>query len=278
LRLRTIESCSSSGHEDDVTDNRSDSVTIHFKDGSVQNGRLRSDLLVGRTLRFEPLSSARDRRGERRLFIIKEVRVDRGKVQRTSDLSSLGLFVESLTVHPIGAVVPVELGAGKDTIRLKGRVVFNDPGIGSGLEFDRPSTKLRLKLEGVLERERRAAERFEAKDRRSGKERRAARSGSPKKHHRARARDRRSPPEADGKPREIRLSDIKAVFFRKGLEFSRGNGHEGTIEFRDGENLTGRFYDPSPESGGIFVEIRVAPDLYYKMFVNKSAIKTLEYL
>jgi hypothetical protein len=261
-----------------VADKKLDWVTIHFKDGSVQTGLLHSDPWVGKSLRFEPLSSVRDRRGERRWFIIKEVRVDNGKVQRTSDLSSRGMFVETLTVHPVGTVVPVELGAGDDTISLRGRVAFNDPGIGTGLEFDRPRTGLRLKLEGILERERRASARFETKDRRSGKDRRSTPSGNKKRYSKTRHTDRRRPHKTDGLPLEIKFSDIKAVFFRKGLEFSREGGEEGTIEFRDGETLNGRFHDPSPESGGIFVEIRVAPDLYYQLYVTKSSIKSLEYL
>jgi hypothetical protein len=254
------------------------SVTIHFKDGSVQNGLLHSDFLTGRTVRFEPLSSSRDRRGENRLFIIKDVKVDDGKIQRSSDLSSRGLFVETLAVYAVGTILPVELGFEDETIRVKARVAFNDPGIGMGLEFHRPSTGVRLKLEGILEKEKQAATRYGVKDRRTGKERRSDWAASLRTYSKVRKQERRNKSESSGKTVEIKLSDIKAVFFRKSFEIPGGAGEEGVIEFRDGEHLRGRFYDPSPESGGLFVEIRVTPDIHYKLYVTKSAIKSLEYL
>jgi len=259
-----------------VLDPISEPVMIHFKDGSVLSGLLQSDLQSGKVIRFLPESSAHDRRAEQRLFIIKEVRVDEGRIQRTSDLSSRGLFVESLTVYSVGTILPVEMEFGNETLSLKARVVYTEPGIGMGLEFHRPSSGLRLKLAGILEREQAATSRFEVKDRRSAKERRSDRPESLRKYSRVRSRERRMP--SVGIQTEIKLSDIKAVFFRNRFDVPGANGEEGIIEFRDGETLNGRFDDPSPESGGIFVEIGVAPDLFYRMFVVKSAIKSLEYL
>lgn len=265
-----------------MSKNKSDPVTIHFNDGSVQSGLLHSDLLSGRAVRFQKHTSSRDRRGEDRVFVIKEVRVDQGRIQRTTDLSGRGMFIDTLTVYGVDTILPVELILGDQKIRLDARVAFHEPGIGMGLEFHHLPSGVRLKLEGIIEQERQEVKRVELNDRRSWKERRTKLEGEgqgkTKIFRGIRSRDRRHEPEDVGEPVDIRFSDIKAIFFRKSFEMSGEGGEEGIIEFRDGESLKGRFFDPSPESGGIFVEIRLAPDLYYRMFVVKSAIKSLEYL
>lgn len=264
-------------------------VLIHFKNGAVQKGLLQSSLLSARSIRYTPKSPLDDRRQTPRVPFIKEVKVDRMGIRRAADLSAGGIYVETLVMHPPGAVLPLSFNLDRETVSLKAKVAFTEPGIGMGLEFCHVPAAVRCKLEALIQQISRDA--GDARPPRRGEgDRRArqlrlvkgARPTPREKRRRERRSARRAPSPA---PVEVKLSQVKAVFFLKGgvpPASPKGGfqqkGNAVLIEFRDGEQIMGTIQDFSPETPGFFVDLPVKHRLSYTAYIIKSAVKQFSYL
>lgn len=69
---------------------------------------------------------------------------------RTTDLGPGGCFVDTLVPFPVGAKVHVSVRKGKTQFETGGVVVYSQPGLGMGIEFDALAPSQRLALDRWL--------------------------------------------------------------------------------------------------------------------------------
>lgn len=263
------------------------SIIIHFKDGNIQTGLLQSHLLAGKTIRYIPQSQMMDRRRVPRVSFIKEVTVDDLGVRRIVDLSTHGTYVETLIPHPVGSVHSISLRFGHEVLELRARVVFNDPGIGMGLEFVRLSTAARLRLETLVQHTLNSKE-HHPRDRRARGDRRIQKHHE---NHKYRLRDlrktdrRQYPGQLSEDTIEVEFSRLKSIFFlhQNGEssprdEFLPPPGREVIVTFRDGEEIRGILTEISPEKPGFFIELPAHEKIGYTLYVIKAAVERIAYL
>ena len=256
-------------------------VTIHYKDGRIQDAILQSNPSTGKTFRYLLRSHISDRRKFPRVSFIKEVKIENKGIRRTIDLSTRGIYVECITPYSTGTILPISFELGKTTFHAEGRVAFTDPGIGIGLEFYRLSSSMQLRLDVMLQRAKNKSLKEFSRgrrkniDRRHPKENRLPLSFSvPRRRN---SDDRRNKSEFQKKWIERDLSEVKTIFFSKALPLFRGVGTPVMIEFRDGEEVKAIFHEIPIEPLGFFVDL-LSNKPKYTLFVLKSAIKHIAHL
>ena len=276
-----------SGLESTMIDGMGQSIVIHFKDGRIQRGLLQSHSLTGKTLHYIPQSLITDRRRTPRVPFIKEVTLDHLGVRRGVDFSTHGMYVETLIPYPVGAVLPISLQFSHEIIELNARVIFNDPGIGLGLEFEHLTSSVRHKLETLVQ------DTLNSKDHCLPQDRRARGDRRTQKHNEGhklrgwdfRKRDRRQHPGAlSSAPIEVEFSRLKSIFFldQSGRPSPRnGVPHfldkEVMVAFRDGEEIHGTLTEISPEKMGFFIDLQIN-EKSYAVYVIKTAVESILYL
>jgi hypothetical protein len=258
-------------------------IVIHFKDGRIDRGLLASSLLTHEALRYRPQAINGERRGDSRLPILTDVKVDRLTVGRVTDVSARGAFVETLAPYPVGTVVTVSLQLGAEPIEAAARVAFSDPGVGIGVEFIRLSTPARLRLDAGLHRLVNGG-RGTLSGRRRAANRRAAPAPCATPRWDGRRDDRRQVAEVEpAEPIDVDLETVKSIFFVESDE-RPGVGAGGadpldrqvTVEFRDGEMIQGTFQDFAPDTAGFFIALRLDERHTHTVYVVKSAVKSLQ--
>ena len=257
-------------------------VVLHFRDGTLQAGDLLSSLLYGKSAQFLPHSAVYDRRRAQRKSVVKEVKVDDLGVRRAIDLSSHGIFIDSLTMYPEGRLVVLSFKLQGETIQLDARVVYNEPGIGMGLEFIAIPVDLQIKIDVATQGNSGGAMGDPKSDRRAGPDRRIS-SKIPeyvwkRPSTRIRYQDRRNTAPASGKPVDLDFSKIKAVFFQAPVDFPRTHGQAARITLRDREKVEGILYHLSPEAMGVMLDLPIGENEVYSIFIIKSTILRVEYL
>jgi hypothetical protein len=270
-----------------MIDRTGQTIIIHFQDGSIQKGLLQSHSLTGKTLRYIPQSLITDRRRAPRVPFVKEVTIDQLGVRRGVDLSAHGMYVETLIPYPVGTILPVSLRFGHETIELDARVIFNEPGIGMGLEFERLTSSVRHKLEAMTHSTLDSNDNYLPRDRRARQDRRGQKQNE---GHKYRGREfrknnrRQNPGLLPSPPVEVAFSRLKSVFFldqgnpipRNG--FSHSLNKEVIVAFRDGEEIHGILTEISPEKTGFFVDLPTREKRAYTAYVIKTAVKRILYL
>ncbi len=251
-------------------------VTIYYKDGRIQDGILKSDLLSEKTLRYIPRSQVHDRRRFSRVPFIKEVKIDQLGIRKTTDISTRGMYIECITPYPLGTILPISFNIGKETLRLEIRVAFNDPGIGMGVEFYRISSAIQLKIEALVHRIQKSTNGNLVKCRRKGSDRREEKKY--KLGIRRHIQDRRMRKKTSPSPLEANMSEIKSIFFPRITKNSPHMDRCVIIEFRDGEEIQAMVQDISSEPLGFFADLNVTEDIRYTLYVIKSAVKHIEYI
>ncbi|MFZ5876809.1 MAG: PilZ domain-containing protein [Nitrospirota bacterium] len=260
-------------------------IVIHFKDGRIDRGLLASSLLTHETLQYRPRTIDGERRGDSRLPVLTDAKIDRLTVVRVTDVSARGAFVETLTPYPVGTVVTVSLRLGAEPIETAARIAFSDPGVGMGVEFIRLSTAERHRLDAGLHR--------------------LVNGGSTAVSGRRRAANRRTSPGPDARPRwdgrrqdrrqsnvsvmetaqpiPVDLETVKSIFFVESTvrpEVAEGGAalldRQVTVEFRDGEMIQGTLGDFSPDTVGFFIALRLDERHAHTVYVVKSAVKSLQ--
>ena len=261
------------------------SVIIHFKNGTIQTGILKSSLLTGKDVQYQPLSPLNDRRKVPRMPFIKEVRVDQLGIQRATDLSPYGMYVECLTTYPIGTILPISIDLKKEILFLDACVAFHDPGIGMGLEFHRPSPSLRLKLEALFHQAMHGTKSGPRTERRERKDRRDFQRDSRLPHSdlKNKRADRRKNPNQLTEVVQAKMSSIKSIFFKNRFPISDTEGQEVIIEFIDGEEILVNYYEDlyenvPKESKGFFADTMTEENSSYVIFIVKSAIRNIQRL
>lgn len=262
------------------------SIIIHFADGGIENGVLRSSLLTGTTLRYLPQDPVDPRRRVSRVPFLKEVRIDHLGVRRGLDLSTRGMYVETLTSYNKGALLHVTLRFDQESINVTAKAVFIDPGIGMGLEFQRLSAAARHKLEALVHLALSHSDSALPRARRVNEpgRRAAAPTRAPSPRWDARKRDRReSSPPAMPAPIEVELSRLKSIFFvdripGPGFAGSRPHSIEQqvVVAFRDGEEIQGTLHNISPESPGFFLDLHLGDRISHTVYVVKNAVKSIQ--
>ncbi|HET6369822.1 MAG TPA: hypothetical protein VFG95_01410, partial [Nitrospiria bacterium] len=58
---------------------------------------------------------------------------------------------------------------------------------------------------------------------------------------------------------------------------SFATSHEITIEFSDGEKVAGTLHELSPAAMGFFFDAHVSDQSSYTIYVNKQALKSIQY-
>jgi hypothetical protein len=265
-------------------------IILHFKDGSIQKGLLQSHSLTGKTLRYIPQSVITDRRRAPRVPFIKEVTIDQLGVRRGVDLSAHGMYVETLIPYPVGTVLPISLRFGHETVKLDARVIFNEPGIGMGLEFERLTLPVRHKLEALTQYTLDRTDDYLPRDRRARVDRRTQKhnEGHQYRGREFRRRDRRQHPGLPSStPVEVEFSRLKSIFFldQNGGPHPRNGGSHSSnkdviVAFHDGEEIHGTLTEISPEKTGFFIDLRVSEkaSYTYTAYVIKTAVKRILYL
>lgn len=263
------------------------SVIIHFKDGTIQTGILKSSLLTGKDVQYQPLSPLNDRRKVPRMPFIKEVRVDQLGIQRATDLSPYGMYVECLTTYPIGTILPISIDLKKEILFLDACVAFHDPGIGMGLEFHRPSPALRLKLEALFHQAMHGTKSGPRIERRERKERRDFQRDNRLSQKESdtgnQCPDRRKNTNQLKEVVRAKVSSIKSIFFKNSFRISETKGQEVIIEFFDGEEILVNYYEDlyenvPKESEGFFADTLTEENSSYVIFIVKSAIRNIQRL
>jgi len=256
-------------------------VTIHYKDGRIQDAILQSNPSTGKTFRYFLKSLISDRRKFPRFPFIKEVKIENKGIRRTIDLSSRGIYVECITPYPIGTILPISFELGKSTFHAEGRVAFTDPGIGMGLEFYRLSNSMQLRLDVLIQRAKNKSLRGFSKGRRKNLDRRNPKENKlplsfsvPSKRN---SKDRRNKSANPKKLIEGDISKVKTIFFSKALPLFGGIGSPVMIEFRDGEEVKAIFYEIPHEPLGFFVDL-LSNKPRHTLFVLKSAVKHIAHL
>lgn len=256
-------------------------VTIHYKDGRIQDALLQSNPSSGKTFRYLLKSYISDRRKFPRFPFIKEVKIENKGIRRTIDLSSQGIFVECITPYPIGTIVPISFQLGKSTFHAEGRVAFKDPGIGVGLEFYRLSRSMQLRIDVLVQRAKNKSLRALSKGRRKNLDRRNSKVNrlplSLSVPSRRNSKDRRNKLAVPEKLIEGDISKVKTIFFSKALPLFDGIGSPVLIEFRDGEEVKAIFYEIPHEPLGFFVNL-FSNKPRHTLFVLKSAVKHIAHL
>ena len=262
------------------------SIVIHFPDGSVENGVLRSSLLTGTTLRYLPQDPLDSRRRVLRVPFLKEVRVDHLGVRRGVDLSTRGMYVETLTPYAKGALLHVTLRFGQESIDVTAKAIFIDLGIGMGLEFQGLSAAARHTIEALVQLALDHPDSGPLPTRRTnerGRRHTASISDAPPLWD-ARKRDRRqSSPPRTSTPIEVDLSRLKSIFFadrnsevRPRVEASHPFDKQVIVAFEDGEEIQGTLRDLSPENPGFLLDLRLSEKVSYTVYVVKSAVKSIQ--
>jgi len=266
----------------DLTDLSHYTVTIHFKDGRIQDALLQSDLLTEKTLRYIPQSSVHDRRKFPRVPFIKEIRLDQLGIRKTTDLSNRGMYIECITPYPNGTILPISLDLGKETLGMEVRVAFTDPGIGMGLEFYRTSSSIQLKIEALVHRILKNSNGNFVKSRRKGLDRREENKKQESYFNklgiRRHAKERRVKKKKSIPSLEVNLSQIKSIFFPNTITDPHSKAQPVIIEFRDGEDIQATVFDISPEPLGFFADLNMTEEIRYTIFIVKSAVKHIEYI
>jgi hypothetical protein len=270
-----------------MIDRTGQTIIIHFQDGSIQKGLLQSHSLTGKALRYIPQSVVTDRRRAPRVPFVKEVTIDQLGVRRGVDLSAHGMYVETLIPYPVGTVLPVSLRFGHETIEIDGRVIFNEPGIGMGLEFEGLTLSVRHKLEALTHTTLDSTDHYLSRDRRTRKDRRAQNHNDSHKYRgrEFRKKDRRqhSGP-LPSAPVEVAFSRLKSIFFldRGDPKPRNGSSHcvnkDVIVAFRDGEEIHGTLTEISPEKTGFFIDLPTSEKRAYTAYVIKTAVKRILYL
>jgi hypothetical protein len=259
-------------------------IVVLFKEGHIERGALLSSLLSEATLRYLPREAPGERRTVLRVPLLTEVLIDRLAQRRGVDLSSRGMYLETLSSYAVGTPLHVTLRFDFTSIEADTSVVFSDPGIGIGLKFVRLSTGARHRLETVVHRiidggYVPASVRRGDRDRRSANDSTAAR-----RRWDVRKRERRLVPEPGSPvPIEVDLETVRSVFFvdphderetipRASAAFDR----QVTVEFRDGETIQGTLDDIPLDTPGFFVGLRFNETTAYTVYVVKSAIKSIQ--
>lgn len=261
-------------------------IVIHFTDGNVESGILRSSLLTGTTLRYLPHDPVDPRRRVPRVPFLNEVRVDHLGVRRGVDLSTRGMYVETLTPYAKGALLHVTLRFGQESIDVSAKAVFIDPGIGMGLEFQRLSAAARHTIEALVQLALSHSNSALPRARRVNEPGRRAATPlrAPAPRWDARRRDRRQssrPPTAA--PVEVELCHLKSIFFVdpiSGPDFAvpgpRPIEKQVIVAFRDGEEIQGTLHDLSPETPWFFLDLHLSEELSYTVYVIKNAVKSIQ--
>jgi hypothetical protein len=258
-------------------------IVIHFKDGRIDRGTLLSSLLAEGTLRYRPQTAGDERRGAPRLPLLTEVKIDRVTVGRASDVSARGLFLETLTPHALGTALHVELRIDSDAIQADARVVFADPGVGIGVEFNRLPAAVRHRLDAALHRLTKTGQASPSTGRRRTAERRDE-TGSVRRQWDGRKGDRRSRADAEALPPvDVDLASVKSIFFVDPAQHDalpEGGAdqmeRQVTVEFRDGETIHGTLREMSPDAEGFFVALRLDERNTHTVYVVKSAVKSIQ--
>jgi hypothetical protein len=268
------------------------SVILHFKDGSLQKGLLQSRLPAGKTIRFLPQSSITDRRRAPRVPFVKEVSVGHLGVRRVIDLSIHGMYVETLNPSPLGSALPISLRIGNETIELNAAVVFNDPGIGMGMEFGRLTSSVRHKLAALVRSSLNSKDHHPSRDRRERAVRKTEKHNDGHKYQhqypgwafRKKDRRRNSGPPSDDLI-DVDLSRMKSIFFlnQNGKSIPRnGTLHSSDkkviVSFCDGEEIQGTLSEVSPENTGFFMDLGLREKISCTVYVIKTAVKNIRYL
>ena len=257
-------------------------VMLHFRDGTLQAGDLQSSILYGKTVQFLPHSAVYDRRRAQRKSIVKEVKIEDLGVRRAVDLSSHGMFIDSLTLYPEGKLIALSFKLQGETIQLESRVVYIEPGIGMGLEFMAIPLDFQIKIDVATQGNAGGVMGDPKSDRRAGRDRRVS-SKIPeyvwkRPSTRIRYQDRRNTAPASGKPVDLDFSKIKAVFFQAPVDFPRNHGQAARITLRDREKVEGILHHLSPEAVGVMLDLSVGGNKIYSIFITKSMIQRIEYL
>ena len=265
-------------------------ILIHFQSGGVQMALLKTPLLSGRKIEYVPKSILDDRRSVQRIPLIKDIKLDDLGTGRAWDMSSHGMYIETLTPYPINTRLPVKIELFDESIQLEAKVAFCDPGIGVGLEFCRMPIATRFKVEALIHQSSPHQSPKSTQDRRNRSERRKQKLPSTAKvifpKWKSRKTERRDLREFKDSPSvETKLSEIKVIFFLDN-DFNGNStylnsppGKEPIIlEFRDGEQIQGMLHESSQETMGFFLDIQLTPGNQYTVFVIKSAIKSIKHL
>jgi hypothetical protein len=262
------------------------SIVIHFADGSIESGVLRSSLLTGTTLRYLPQDPVDPRRRVPRVPFLNEVRVDHLGVRRGVDLSTRGMYVETLTPYNRGALLHVTLRFGQESIDATAKAVFIDPGIGMGVEFQGLSAAARHKLEALVQLALSHSDSALPLVRRANEpgRRAPAPTRTPSPRWDARKRDRReSSRPSTPTPIEVELSRLKSIFFVdriSGPDFGGRGPHpiekQVVVAFRDGEEIHGTLHEISHESPGFFLDLHLSDRISHTVYVVKHAVKSIQ--
>lgn len=272
-----------------MADSTNQRIILHFMDGSFQIGTLQSSLLNRKTIQYTPQTFSGRRRVPRVPFI-KEVKIDDHIIQRATDLSAQGMYVETLTNYPVGTTLPVSIQFGDETVQLTASVSFIDPGIGMGLEFQRLPSSVFLKLGASVQQALKDSGDCSQQDQ-WGKGDRGFQRGDGRielkniAEWETQRQDRRKNKRgAVPKQIEVDFSDIKSIFLLDWESFSASckrplsdSCNEAIVEFRDGERIQGTLHALSPDEVGFFVDLPVGK-LIFTVFINKSAVKSVEHL
>jgi hypothetical protein len=259
-------------------------IVVLFKEGHIERGVLLSSLLSEGTLRYLPREAPGERRTVLRIPLLTEVLIDRLAQRRGVDLSSRGMYLETLSSYAVGTPLHITLRLDFTSIEANTTVVFSDPGIGIGLKFVRLSTAARHRLETVVHRMIDGGA-IPAPGRRGDHDRRDARDAAAScRRWDVRKRNRRRVPEPGSPvPVEVDLETVRSVFFvdphddretipRASVAFD----HQVTVEFRDGETIQGTLDDIPLDTPGFFVGLRFNEHTVYSVYVVKSAIKSIQ--
>jgi hypothetical protein len=265
-----------------MDDSNHQSVILHFLDGTVERGVLRSQLPDSRVVRYVPQPLSEGRRKVPRVPFYEEVKIEHSAVRRSMDLSTHGIYIESLTGYPVGTVLSISFKLGNETVNVDAKVSFNDIGIGMGLEFQNLSSSCRLKIDAIVQRSLKNQEKRLSQDRRL-KNKRGIEPVNPEVLVKG---DRRRKEGASSiAVVEVKLNQLKLLFFPES-ERKRASSendlfttrHEITIEFSDGEKVAGTLHEISPAAAGFFFDAHVSDQSSYTIYVNKQALKSIQYL
>ena len=264
---------------------------VHFRDGRVEKGHLCSSLLTGTSLRYLPSApSLGERRREARVPLFSEVTIENLGVRLGVDVSPHGMYVETLTPYPVGAVLRVGIRFGRKTIALGAKTVFTDPGIGMGLEFNHLSSATRHELEALVHHATTSRDRGLSSSRRANidRRRRPLTSVEPTRWN-ARSNDRRRSRTTTSttpapSPVDIAFSALKSIFFVNPNETTglpdpppASMDRYAIVEFRDGEEIEGTLRDLSPEPAGLFIDLHLNEHTFHPVYVIKSAVKRIRH-
>jgi hypothetical protein len=258
-------------------------IVIHFKDGRIDRGILVSSLLTHEALRYRPQTITGERRGDSRLPVLTDAKIDRLSVVRVTDVSARGAFVETLTPYPMGTVVSMSMRLGSEPIEAAARIVFADPGVGMGVEFIQLTTAERHRLDAALHRLVNRG-RGPVSGRRRTENRRTEPTIDSRPRWDGRRQDRRQTTETTAADTiAVDLETVKSIFFvesdeRPGVGNSAADpfDREVAVEFRDGEMIQGTVRDFSLDTVGFFISLRLDDRHAHTVYVVKSAVKCLQ--